>query len=84
VRLIPLPNFNNPPVHGGAGVPGQPLGTSRPTSRAPVVATPGERPVAIFGGQQQHLPDSGDPVVVNHWVWYEATGYTRPYPGEVW
>ena len=36
----------------------------------------------IFKGKQ-HLPDSEDPVVVNHWVWYEATGYSRPYPGEV-
>jgi hypothetical protein len=35
----------------------------------------------IFNGKQ-HLPDSEDPVVVNHWVWYEATGYSRPYPGE--
>jgi YVTN family beta-propeller protein len=35
----------------------------------------------IFEGKQ-HIPDSEDPVVVNHWVWYEATGYTRPYPGE--
>ena len=31
---------------------------------------------------KQHIPDSEDPVVVNHWAWYEATGYTRPYPGE--
>jgi YVTN family beta-propeller protein len=36
----------------------------------------------IFSGKQ-HIPDAEDPVVVNHWVWYEATGYTRPYPGEV-
>jgi YVTN family beta-propeller protein len=36
----------------------------------------------IFSGKQ-HMPDAEDPVVVNHWVWYEATGYTRPYPGEV-
>jgi hypothetical protein len=36
----------------------------------------------IFKGKQ-HIPDSEDPVVVNHWAWYEATGYTRPYPGEV-
>ena len=35
----------------------------------------------IFQGKQ-HMPDSEDPVVVNHWVWYEATGYSRPYPGE--
>jgi hypothetical protein len=19
---------------------------------------------------------------MNHWAWYEATGFTRPYPGE--
>jgi DNA-binding beta-propeller fold protein YncE len=36
----------------------------------------------VFSGKQ-HIPDSEDPVVVNHWVWYEATGYNRPYPGEV-
>jgi hypothetical protein len=36
----------------------------------------------VFSGKQ-HMPDAEDPVVVNHWVWYEATGYTRPYPGEV-
>jgi YVTN family beta-propeller protein len=36
----------------------------------------------IFKGKQ-HLPDSEDPVVVNHWAWYEATSYKRPYPGEV-
>ena len=36
----------------------------------------------VFSGKQ-HIPDSEDPVVVNHWVWYEATGYSRPYPGEV-
>ena len=36
----------------------------------------------IFQGKQ-HIPDSENPDVVNHWVWYEATGYSRPYPGEV-
>jgi YVTN family beta-propeller protein len=35
----------------------------------------------MFKGKE-HQPDAEDPVVVNHWVWYEATGYTRPYPGE--
>jgi DNA-binding beta-propeller fold protein YncE len=35
----------------------------------------------IFNGKQRK-PDSEDPVVVNHWAWYEATGYNRPYPGE--
>jgi YVTN family beta-propeller protein len=27
-------------------------------------------------------PDSEDPDTVNHLNWYEATGFTRPYPGE--
>jgi len=27
-------------------------------------------------------PDSEDPDTVNHFDWYESTGYTRPYPGE--
>jgi YVTN family beta-propeller protein len=29
-----------------------------------------------------HIPDSEDPGTVNHLDWYEATGFTRPYPGE--
>ena len=35
----------------------------------------------IFAGKQ-HTPDSEDPNIVNHLDWYEATGFTRPYPGE--
>ena len=35
----------------------------------------------IFAGKQ-HMPDSEDPDTVNHLDWYEATGFTRPYPGE--
>jgi len=27
-------------------------------------------------------PDSEDPQTVNHLVWYESTGFKRPYPGE--
>ncbi|WP_263351655.1 bifunctional YncE family protein/alkaline phosphatase family protein [Acidicapsa acidisoli] len=27
-------------------------------------------------------PDSEDPDTVNHMIWYEATNYTRPFPGE--
>jgi YVTN family beta-propeller protein len=27
-------------------------------------------------------PDSEDPDTVNHYNWYESTGFTRPYPGE--
>jgi hypothetical protein len=35
----------------------------------------------IFAGKQ-HKPDSEDPDIVSHYNWYEATGFTRPYPGE--
>jgi YVTN family beta-propeller protein len=35
----------------------------------------------VFAGKY-HIPDSEDPGTVNHLDWYEATGFTRPYPGE--
>jgi hypothetical protein len=35
----------------------------------------------IFAGKYQK-PDSEDSDTVNHLNWYEATGFTRPYPGE--
>ena len=36
----------------------------------------------IFAGKHTR-PDSEDPDTVNHLTWYEATGFVRPYPGEV-
>jgi len=35
----------------------------------------------VFAGKY-HTPDAENPDVVNHLDWYEATGFTRPYPGE--
>jgi DNA-binding beta-propeller fold protein YncE len=35
----------------------------------------------IFAGNY-HKPDVEDTDTVNHLDWYEATGFTRPYPGE--
>lgn len=35
----------------------------------------------VFAGKQ-HTPDSEDSDTVNHLNWYEATGFTRPYPAE--
>ncbi|WP_446743408.1 bifunctional YncE family protein/alkaline phosphatase family protein [Silvibacterium acidisoli] len=35
----------------------------------------------IFAGKHTK-PDSEDPDTVNHLNWYEATGFSRPYPGE--
>jgi YVTN family beta-propeller protein len=35
----------------------------------------------VFAGKY-HTPDSENSDIVNHLNWYEATGFTRPYPGE--
>jgi YVTN family beta-propeller protein len=35
----------------------------------------------LFAGKYQK-PDAEDPDTVNHMIWYEATNYTRPFPGE--
>jgi YVTN family beta-propeller protein len=40
-----------------------------------------QKKAQIFAGKLTK-PDSEDPDTVNHFNWYEATGYTRPYPGE--
>jgi hypothetical protein len=40
-----------------------------------------EKKAQIFAGKLTK-PDSEDPDTLNHLDWYEATGFTRPYPGE--
>ena len=35
----------------------------------------------VFAGKYQK-PDSEDPDLVNHMIWYETTGYKIPFPGE--
>jgi YVTN family beta-propeller protein len=54
------------------------------------LATPQARTLAVgwyklkkqvFAGKHTQ-PDSEDIDTVNHLIWYEATGFTRPYPGE--
>jgi len=35
----------------------------------------------VFAGKYQK-PDSEDPDLVSHMIWYEATGYKVPFPGE--
>jgi hypothetical protein len=40
-----------------------------------------QKKAEIFAGKLAK-PDSEDPDTVNHYDWYEATGFTRPYPGE--
>jgi hypothetical protein len=40
-----------------------------------------QKKAEIFAGKLAK-PDAEDPDTVNHFNWYEATGFTRPYPGE--
>jgi YVTN family beta-propeller protein len=40
-----------------------------------------QKKAEIFAGKLTK-PDAEDPDTVNHLNWYEATGFTRPYPGE--
>jgi len=40
-----------------------------------------EKKAQIFAGKLTK-PDSEDPNIVNHLNWYEATGFTRAFPGE--
>jgi YVTN family beta-propeller protein len=40
-----------------------------------------QKKTEIFAGKQ-HTPDAEDSDTVNHLNWYEATGFTRPYPGD--
>jgi YVTN family beta-propeller protein len=40
-----------------------------------------QKKAEIFAGKLAK-PDSEDPDTVNHLNWYQATGFTRPYPGE--
>ena len=40
-----------------------------------------QKKAQIFAGKLTK-PDSEDPDTVNHFNWYMATGFVRPYPGE--
>ena len=40
-----------------------------------------QKKAEIFAGKY-HIPDSEDIDTVNHLIWYEATKFTRPFPGE--
>ena len=79
------------------GVTQTPTQTAIPGSNTAAVkapAIPNESPVVkalragwtkkkteLFAGKFSK-PDSEDPNTVNHMIWYEATNYMRPFPGE--
>ena len=61
-----------------------PLAQGVATSAAPRSALEGAwrvRKAAMFAGKTDKA-DSEDPDTLNHLIWYEATGFSRPYPGE--
>ena len=77
---------------GVTQTPAQPIPTATPTvprrsmpkeSRAVKNLRDGwlKLKAQTFAGKY-HTPDSEDPTLVNHLDWYEATGFTKPYPGE--
>jgi YVTN family beta-propeller protein len=76
------------------GVTQTPTQTAIPGAMAAVATVPTMTPAVkalrtawlkkkaqIFAGKYQK-PDSEDTDTVNHLNWYEATGFTKPYPGE--
>ncbi len=56
--------------------------TAKNVRMKPIEKAWAQAKVKIFAGKKQHIPDAEDPDVVNHLVWYQTTGFTRPYPGE--
>jgi YVTN family beta-propeller protein len=69
-----------------------PLAAARPAAKSEILAKESrtvralragwmKKKTQIFAGKWTK-PDSEDPNTVNHLDWYEATGFTRPYPGE--
>ena len=48
---------------------------------SPVAKAWSQAKAQMFEGKL-HKADSEDPTTMNHWAWYEATGFSRPYPGE--
>jgi len=62
------------------GVKKQAVATESPAVKA-LRAGWMQKKAEVFAANQ-HRPDVEDPDTVNHLNWYEATGFTRPYPGE--
>jgi YVTN family beta-propeller protein len=81
-----------PLTMGVTQTPTQPIPGASPTAQSQVLPKESravralrtgwmKKKAEVFAGKQ-HRPDAEDPDVVNHLNWYEATGFTRPYPGE--
>jgi YVTN family beta-propeller protein len=74
---------NEVPLDQGVTASATPLGatvaSASPVERLKMAWLQKKR--EIFAGKLTK-PDAEDPNIVNHLNWYEATGFTRPYPGE--
>jgi len=70
---------NNIPLNQGVG---QNAGNSKESPAVKALRRAWlEKKAQIFAGKLTK-PDSEDPDTVNHFNWYQSTGFTRPYPGE--
>ncbi|MFZ1131926.1 MAG: hypothetical protein WAN38_14215, partial [Terriglobales bacterium] len=71
-----------PGVNAGvkAGANAKSLATETPAVKALRAGWMAKK-AEVFAGKQ-HTPDAEDIDTVNHLTWYEATGFTRPFPGE--
>ena len=74
----PIPSCPRKP--GAPGVKAQSISTESTAVRVLRAGWMAKK-AKIFAGKQ-HTPDAEDSDTVNHLNWYEATGFTRPYPGE--
>jgi hypothetical protein len=82
-------------TQGVTQTPTQPIPAAIPAVQAPTIAKGSQESrsvkalragwmkmkAQVFAGKY-HTPDAENPDIVNHLDWYEATGFTRPYPGE--
>jgi YVTN family beta-propeller protein len=71
------------PASASPAVQAQTIPKENPESRSVKALRAGwmKMKAQIFAGKY-HTPDSENPDIVNHLDWYEATGFTQPYPGE--
>jgi hypothetical protein len=77
----PEANFA-PWTHVASNIPlNQGVTTARNIKMSPIEKAWAQAKTRIFEGKMRK-PDSEDPDVVNHWLWYTSTGFQRPYPGE--
>ncbi len=84
---------NGIPLNTGVSqTPTQPIPAASPAVKSQAIATENpavkalraswmKKKAQIFAGKYQK-PDSEEVDTVNHLTWYEATNFTRPYPGE--